>query len=49
MTDGIQTDKLKADEASATGWVKTHIAWTIGLGCLLVGFVAGYVGHSVHI
>ena len=35
--------KVETAEKSATGWVKTHVAWVIGLGCLLVGFVLGHV------
>lgn len=37
--------KLETAEHSASGWVKTHIAWIIGLGCMLVGVVVGYHLH----
>jgi hypothetical protein len=37
--------KVEAAEVSASGWVKTHVAWVIGLGCALVGFLAGYLAH----
>jgi 4-hydroxybenzoate polyprenyltransferase len=36
-------DEVKATEVSATGWVKTHIAWIIGAVCFLVGFILGHI------
>lgn len=39
----IQSDGLKA-----AGWVKMHIAWIIGLGCLLLGFIMGHLQGHLH-
>jgi len=36
---------LNADTARAAGWIKTYMAWAIGLGCFLIGFIAGHVVH----
>lgn len=36
---------LNADSTKAAGWIKTYMAWAIGLGCFLVGFIAGHVAH----
>lgn len=37
-------DKLTADAKSGEGWVKTHVAWVIGICCLIVGIV---IGHAI--
>ncbi len=44
-------DKIKADlsrvysaEKSATGWVKSHVAWMIGLVAFVVG---AFLGHAL--
>ena len=39
---------LNADTGKAAGWIKTYMAWAIGLGCFLVGFIAGHVAHWPH-
>jgi hypothetical protein len=35
--------KLGEDVQKAEGWVKTHIAWLIGLGAFIVGALAGHL------
>jgi hypothetical protein len=37
-----EISKLKADEVSASGWVKTHVVWMVALGALLIGLIAGH-------
>ena len=46
MSDEIKEAErtiVKTAQSSATGWVKTHVAWVIGLGCLLLGFILGKI------
>lgn len=37
--------KVESEVKSATGWIRMHMAWAIGLGCFLFGVIVGYVGH----
>lgn len=32
-------------ETSASGWIKTHVAWIWGLGGLFVGYIVGHLHH----
>lgn len=34
---------LEADEVKAGGWVKTHVAWIIGLGCFVLGAATRFI------
>lgn len=35
--------KLESDAANVDNYVKSHIVWMIGLGCLLVGAAIGHL------
>lgn len=41
----IHSDALKTKEA-VVGWGKAHIAWLVGVACLVVGLVLGYHLHK---
>jgi hypothetical protein len=34
---------LESDEVSASGWIKGHTAWMIGLGSFVAGLVVMYL------
>lgn len=38
-----EISKLEADEVSASGWIKGHTAWLIGLGSFVAGLVVMYL------
>lgn len=43
-TAKLETD-AKADVAKVKGQIGVHMAWIIGIGCMLLGFVAGWCLH----
>jgi hypothetical protein len=45
MADELKKDEIQAeaDATKVTGWVKTHVAWLIGLGAFIVGALAGHL------
>jgi hypothetical protein len=34
--------KAAADFTSASGWIKVHVVWLIGLGCFVAGAIVGH-------
>lgn len=41
-----EISKLESAEVSATGWVKSHTMWLVGVVCLVAGVILGHWLHK---